>query len=121
MNKTDYLSIKAVLEACANGTPPSRYHGLCSNMYHCELTCPYNDIDDFYKKCFTSWPEFSGCKVYPVSDPENKGSIKHAEYEYDSCIIDGSFYDDTEYGLARRRLASHILTCLIETYGNNWE
>ena len=121
MNKIDYLSIKAMLEGAANGVPPYRYCGLCANMVDSALTMPYNALHAFYTKCFTSWPEFSGCKMYPVSDPENKGSSKHAEEKYNSCIFDGSFYDNTEYGLARRRLASHILTCLIETYGNNWE
>ena len=121
MNKTDYLSIKAVLKACANGTPPCRYYGLCTNMSDSVLTISDEDLHAFYTKCFTSWPEFSGSGLYPVSDPENKGSIEHAEEKYVSCAADGSLYDDTEYGLARRRLASHMLTCLIETYGNNME
>jgi len=121
MNKIDYLSIKAVLEASANGTPPCKYYGLCTNMSNSALAISHEDLYAFYKKCFTSWPEFSGCKEYPVSDPENKGSRKHAKKKYESCMLDDSFYDDTEYGLARRRLASHMLTCLIEIYGNNWE
>jgi len=121
MNEMDYFSIKGVLEGAANGTPPFRFDGLCNNIVNSTLAMSYEDLYPFYEECFTSWPEFSGCEVYPVSDPENKGSSKHAEEKYVSCMTDGSLYDDTEYGFARRRLASHMLTCLIEIYGNNWE
>lgn len=77
--------------------PTHRKVGICGNV---SVTIP-----DWY---FTTWPEFSGNRMYPVPDPRSR-----ARYP---GVIFGSWMPKWTrlfaYGRSRRRLVKHLIQCV---------
>lgn len=113
ITRHNYNQIRFTLLAAIRNIVRYRDLGLCSNIFEA-LECDTRSEDDverhvqgFLEDCFVSWPEFSGNLEYPVPGGERA---------YNSMFLDK--YGDTPYGLARCRLASHILSRLEGVYGN---
>ena len=116
MTPQDYENVRAALEDAIQGKAKYQESGLCSNLVG--LILEYRDEEAFLKflsRCFTSWPEFSGDRMYPVSAAGNP------EGEYDIHVSLGNQYGEDAYGLARRRLAAYVQSRLEIAYTNQLE
>ena len=78
-------------------------YGLCANLVH---LCGLSEaaIDDLLNGAFCSWPKYSGCRAYPIPDPEAPSS-KAAAYE---IYYTQNLWDDSPYGNLRRELCLHV-------------
>ena len=111
MNRHDYYNAVGALEHIILDKAACQDTGICYNLRNAMGHEQYKDFYYFLITCFDSWPEFSGDRRYPVSVSGNPRD----EY-WDNVYI--GLYGTGEYAMARKRLASHILSRLIGVYGN---
>ena len=79
------------------------------------------DLTDVMRTLFVTWPEYSGCKQFPISICQPPSSTGHPSSEenvlYHHCHQQYTEAEDlwtpySEYGRRRRRLLDHMVTQL---------
>lgn len=96
--------VKALREWGLGQKEPSVRYGLCRNL-HTLWSLPNAQIDDLLQEAFRSWPKFSGCRMYPVPDPEARSDLSAAHRSYNAHE---NLWEDSPYGNLRRELCLHV-------------
>lgn len=60
----------AALRSILNNGPASYGVGICDNIWH-EGVSAYSSFSQVKRRLYSTWPNWSGCAVYPVPDHQH--------------------------------------------------